>query len=166
MATQHKRPRSPTLHAATAFYLGMCVLCLVGSAQSQGSGACPEEMQPVLEAIDPPSGNERVTFEITGSLLTEVATIELLQGETSLTVNILAGQSDTAIRFTISGSIMNGLATLTLIPNNVDCQSPSVLIDLREGKSAVCTRSNHCGLNLNKNGSQRSAIYREKGRSC
>ncbi len=133
---------SALLQAVAAIYFSVWFLYLAGSAQGQG---CPETMQPVLEAIDPPSGNTRVAYTITGSVLDEVAMITLQQGEGMLNVTITARQNGTAIEFMISGSVVSGLATLTLVPSNTDCESPSVVIDLREeGKAIVTSNSNYC----------------------
>lgn len=130
-----KRRTSAPLQAV--FCLGVLILVLAGSAHGQGSGsgssACLGEEQPVLSAIDPPSGTTDITYTISGSALDEVASLTLQQGEDTLAVEIQEGRSDTSLKFEISSSVEDGLATVTLVPNNAQCQSPSTVIDLRDG---------------------------------
>ena len=123
-------------------------LCLVREGRAQNR-TCLETEQPVLAGIDPPSGTGEVRYTITGSQLDQIAGIEVTVGTSELGSEVTILESNaTSIQFTFSGSVEDGLATVTLQPNNSACNTTSSDIDLRRfGKRGVILRCLYKGFN-------------------
>ena len=116
-----------------AFYVMLVVSALssLASAQSGGTLLCdPQVDQPILLGIDPPSGTKALLYAVSGQRLGEVASLSLVQEEGDLSVTTESSNS-TVITFSIDSTPFDGPATLTLVPDKLDCESPFLVIELR-----------------------------------
>ena len=98
-----------------------------GRAQND---TCLETEQPVLSGVDPPSGTREVIYTITGSELDQVVDVLVEQDQMELGVMVLEINTS-SIQFTITDLVEDGIATVTLQPNNTACNTSSGTIDLR-----------------------------------